>query len=231
MPGEDCDDSEALRALASFPGVTEERAKDLVAQGFRNVSDLVRLALPDGAVRLGLHHTIARKALLVSLGASRERDVSEPRCPMCGAAGHPGVDRCASCDSTSAEALDPKAMERKVQELSGEIVDLTTDADFQGMPADIRNEFLQASAGVGQEGLLREECRHQIDAWRLKGFDVTAVERLLDEDLGQFRERSARLIRDQLRKDPRSGTNRCPLCEMRLESTAEECSHCGARFA
>jgi hypothetical protein len=222
-------DPDALRALASFPGVTEERAKDLVAQGFRDVSDLVRLALPKGAVRLGLHHTIARKALLVSLGPRAEPEVSGARCPMCGAGSHQGADRYASCGSIIG-ALGPPSLEQKLREITGEVDDLTKDADFQGMPADIRNEFLQASTGVGQDAHLREEWQHQIDAWRPKGFDATPVEALLVEDVDEFRERSTRLIRAEILKDVTSGTHRCPLCEMRLDSAAAECGNCGARF-
>ena len=65
----------------------------------------------------------------------------------------------------------------------------------------------------------------------VKGFDVDHVEHLLEEDLPNFRERSARLIRLQVAKKVDSGKYRCPLCEVRLESTAEECINCGARFA
>ena len=99
------------------------------------------------------------------------------------------------------------------------------------MPEDVRNEILQAFGGVTRDDLLREEYSHQVDAWRTKGFDVGRVEPLLDEDLATFREQSARLIRLQVAKKADSGTYRCPLCEIRLESTAEECGNCGARFA
>jgi hypothetical protein len=231
MACEDRDDPEARNALASIPGITEERARNLVAQGFHDFSDIVRLALPEGAVRLGLHHTIARKALLLTLAARPERRVSGARCPMCGAAWLAGGIRCAACGSSFDARLDPDVVEQKLQEITGEIVDLGADADFQEMPPDIRTEFLQAFGGLNPEDLLREECRHQIEAWRLKGFDVVGVERLLEEDLTRFRERSTRLIRAQVMKKAESGKYRCPLCEVRLASTAEECANCGARFA
>lgn len=224
-------DREALRDLASIPGITEERAKQLVAQGFRDFSDIVRLALPESAVRLGLHHTIARRTLMVSLVGRRERTGSDGRCPMCGAAGLAGGTRCAACGSALDHEMDRDVVEQKLQEITGEVADLHMDADFQEMPAEIRNEFLQAFAGESPEGLLREECGHQIDAWRRKGFDVSAVEQLLEDDLDRFRERSTGLIRAQLMKRATSGTYRCPLCEMRLDSTSEECGNCGARFA
>ena len=77
---------EAVKALTSVPGITNKRAKDLVEKGFRDFADVVRLALPESAVRLGLHHAIARKALLSDLFARPERLVSGARCPMCGGA-------------------------------------------------------------------------------------------------------------------------------------------------
>ncbi|TLZ43269.1 MAG: hypothetical protein E6K19_07655 [Methanobacteriota archaeon] len=231
MAREDRDDRDAHKALASIPGITEDQAKDLVARGFRDFSDVVRLALPKSAVRLGLHHAIARKALLVTLAAGPERPVDAARCPMCGAAWLAGAPRCAACGSAFDPTLDPSLVEQKLQEITGEIVDLAADPDFREMPPAIRAEFWQAFGGLSPEDLLREECRHQIDAWRLKGFDVLAVERILGEDLVRFRERSTRLIRAQVMKKAESGTYRCPLCEVRLESTAEACGNCGAQFA
>ena len=110
-------------------------------------------------------------------------------------------------------------------------MNLAEDDDFQGMPEDVRNEILQAFGGVTRDDLLREEYAHQIEAWRTKGFDVAHVEHLLEADLPNFRKRSARLIRLQVAKKADSGRYRCPLCEVRLESTAEECGNCGARFS
>jgi len=65
----------------------------------------------------------------------------------------------------------------------------------------------------------------------VKGFDVDHVEHLLEDDLSNLRERSARLICLQVAKKVDSGRYRCPLCEVRLESTAEECANYGARFS
>ncbi len=99
------------------------------------------------------------------------------------------------------------------------------------MPEDVRNEILKAFGSVTREDLLREEYSHQIEAWRTKGFDVERVQDLLEKDPSNFRERSARLIRLQVAKKADSGKYRCPLCEIRVESTAEECANCGARFS
>src|SRR5438034_9940213 len=79
-------DREAVRSLASIPGVSDERAKELAAKGFRDFADVVRLALPERAVRQGLHHTIARKVLLADLVPRPPRSESGARCPKCRAA-------------------------------------------------------------------------------------------------------------------------------------------------
>ena len=224
-------DREAVRTLSSVPGISESRAKELVAKGFLDFSDVVRLALPDSAVRLGVHHAIARKALLLDLVTRKEPDATGARCPMCGAAWLVHATRCVACGSSFDLALDPVVMEQKLQEITGEIVDLAMDEDFQGMPESVRDELLQAFGGVSPEDLLREEYEHQVEAWRRKGFDVTSVELVLAEDLPHFRERTPQLIRAQVMKKAESGKYRCPLCEVAVDQMAEECGNCGARFA
>ncbi len=225
------EEGDAFHNLASIPGISKDRAKELAVQGFRDFVDVVRLALPESAVGQGLHHTIARKVLLADLVPRPPRAVSGARCPVCGAAWLADATRCASCGSTVGLELDPVAIEQRLEEVTGDLVNLAEDEDFQGMPEEVRNEILQAFGGVTRDDLLREEYVHQIEAWRTKGFDVVHVEHLLEEDLSNFRERSARLIRLQVAKKVDSGRYRCPLCEVRLESTAEECANCGARFS
>ena len=224
-------DREAVKSLSSVPGISELRAKELVAKGFRDFSDVVRLALPENAVRLGLHHTIARKTMLLDLVTRREEPASGAQCPMCGAAWLAHATRCAACGSSFDMPLDPVVMEQKLQEITGEIVDLATDEDFQGLSEAVRKELMQAFGGVSPEDLLREEYEHQVEAWRRKGFDVKPVEHILTEDLPHFRERTAKLIRAQVMKKGESGRYRCPLCEVAVDRTAEECENCGARFA
>ena len=220
-----------MTALASIPGISAEQAKDLVARGFQDFSDVVRLALPEMAVQLGLHHAIERRALLVDLIGEPERPENEAPCPTCGAAWIGIAGRCATCGSPAAFDLDRDGVEQKLEAITGEIVDLDLDDDFLGMPEAVRDEYVQVFAGADPEDFLREECQHQIDAWRQKGFDVAPVEQLLAEDLSSFRAGGTRLIRLQAMKKAGSGTYRCPLCEISVESTAEECGNCGARFA
>lgn len=224
-------DEEAVRALTAVPGITEVHARELVAHGFRDFADIVRLALPEGAIQHGLHYAIARKAMLADLAPRTEREAPDIRCPMCGAAWLEDAARCAACGSSPDLELDPGVIEDRLHELTGEILDLASDPDFQGMPEDVRRDLLQAFGGLDEDDLLREEGRHQIDAWRAKGFDVVPLERLLEIDPKGFREISSRLIRAQVMKKEEVGRYRCPLCDVRLESTAEECENCGARFA
>jgi len=154
--------------LASVPGISEERAKALAAKGFRDFADVVRLALPESAVWQGLHHTIARKVLLADLVPRPQHAVSGARCPMCGAAWLANATRCASCGSTFGLELDPAAIEARLEQVTGDLVNLATDEDFQGMPEDVRNEILQAFGGVTRDDLLREEYSHQVEVWRRK---------------------------------------------------------------
>jgi hypothetical protein len=95
---------------------------------------------------------------------------------MCGAAWLANATRCASCGSTFGLELDPAAIEARLEQITGDLVNLATDEDFQGMPEDVRNEILQAFGGVTRSDLLREEYSHQVEVWRTKGFDVGRVE-------------------------------------------------------
>src|SRR5207244_10826538 len=111
------EEREAVHSLTSVPGISEERAKALAVKGFRDFADVVRLALPESAVRQGLHHTIARKVLLADLVPRSQRAVSGARCPMCGAAWHANATRCASCGSSFGLGLEPHAVDQRLQEM------------------------------------------------------------------------------------------------------------------
>src|SRR2546427_7613764 len=170
------EEGEAFRSLASVPGMSEERARALAAKGFRDFADVVRLALPESAVRLGLHHTIARKVLLTDRVPRPPRAVSGARCPVCGAAWLAEATRRASCGATVGLELHPVAIQRGLDEITGGLLDLAEDEGFQGMPEDVRNEILQAFGGGTRDDLLRGEYVHQIEAWRTKGSGLAPVE-------------------------------------------------------
>ena len=223
-------DEEAVRLLASVPGISEENARVLVAKGFRDFSDIVRLALPDAAVRKGLHHAIARRALLADLPARKRAAGPSSACPVCGSPWPVGADRCPVCGSAATTDLPVESVERKLREVADELVTLGDEEDVEDIPEDIRKELLDAFAAIDPEDVVRDEYRRQIEAWRAKGFVVAPLEDLLAKDLEAFRERGVRLIRAQLLKKLDRGTFRCPLCDVALPPEAEVCENCGARF-
>jgi hypothetical protein len=224
------EDAEAVRQLAMVPGISSDRAKELVARGFHDLSDVVRIALPPSAVSRGLHHAIARKVLLSTIGSRSEETPAGAPCPHCATPWPAGADRCRVCGAAPDTTLDVEALEEKLHAVSGEIVDLSADPDFQEMPVEVRDELLGVFGQVDEIELLREDCRRQIEAWRRKGFDIAPLELLLEEDPVGFQEKSVRLIRTQMLKKSEGGRFRCPLCEVALPSVAGECPNCGARF-
>ncbi len=225
------EDKASVLALTSVPGISEARARELAARGFHDFSDIVRLALPASAVSKGLHHAIARKILLSAIGGKDEVREPDARCPTCGAPWLPDLDQCFACGSIAEPSVDLEALEAKVREVTQEIVDLANDPDFQEMPDDIREELLRAFGGLDEAQLLREDFGRQIEAWRTKGFDVRPLEKLLEDDVRGFQEKSVRIIRAQMMKKADRGGYRCPLCEVRVAADAVECENCGARFA
>jgi predicted amidophosphoribosyltransferase len=224
------EDEEAVQLLASVPGISQDRARALVARGFRDFSDIVRLALPEGDVQRGLHHAIARRALLADLAPKAARPASRDRCPVCDSAWRAGADHCTTCGSAMRTDMPVEMVGQKLQEVTEQLVGLSDDQDFREMPEDIRRELIGAFGGLSPEEVVREEYRRQIDAWRKKGFDVETLETLLATDLDGFRERSVRLIRAQILKKAEKGQFRCPLCDVRLPPAAEQCENCGAKF-
>lgn len=223
-------DEEAVRLLASVPGISEDAARGLVAKGFRDFSDIVRLALPEAAVRRGLHHAIARRTLLAELVPKAGKAASGSACPVCGSPKGSGVDRCDMCGSVPTADGPVEAVEQKFQQVTDELVALAQDEDVRGMPEDVRQELLDAFAGLDPEDVVRDECQRQIEAWREKGFVVAPLEDLLARDLEAFRERGVRLIRAQMLKKAEGDTFHCPLCDIALPPEAEVCENCGAKF-
>ncbi len=223
-------DEESVRLLASVPGISETRARALAARGFHDFSDVVRLALPESAVRMGLHHAIARRALLADLVPQVPAVARSDRCPVCGSPWPADSDHCTTCGSAASAEVPVAAVEQTLERVTGQIVALSSDKDFREMPEDIRRELLDALGGLDPEDLVREEYGRQIEAWREKGFDVGPLEALLTSDLDGFREKSVRLIRAQILKKAERGEFRCPLCDVALPPEAEQCENCGAKF-
>lgn len=224
-------DEESARLFASFPGISEARSRELVARGFHDVSDIVRLALPDAAVQRGLHHAIARRALLAELGPEEERAAHGERCPVCGSRWSVDSDRCPTCGSGASDLPPVTVSERKVEQVTGEIVGISTETDSRARLEDIRTKLLDTFQSLDPEDLVRREYRRQIDAWREKGFDVAPLEDLLLTDVDAFRSQAVPLIRAQIRAKAEDPALRCPLCNESLAPEAAECANCGAKLA
>jgi len=109
------------------------------------------------------------------------------------------------------------------------VYDLEGDPDFQGMPEELREEILDAFEEAGFT--IESEYAEQFREWRARGFDTAEVERVLREEGAEaFREKFVRLIRAQLLKHRKGDRFECPLCEVELSATVEECDNCGAKF-
>ncbi len=231
----DLDDSEeeAVKAFALVPGLDERTARNLYAKGFRDFADVIKLALPPAAVRRGLHHTISRKILLSSVAPKAPARQDLTRCLACRVIVAESETKCPACGA----ALGPEAEEAYIKQtlagVRGSLTTLSEDPDFRAMPEEVRQEILRAMEGMlgGPEPLEDDEIHRQIEAWREKGFDVEPVLLLLAQHPSNFRDRAVRIIRAQIRKKMEGGMFKCPLCEERLEATAEECGNCGAKFA
>lgn len=221
------DDEEAVRVLSSVPGVSRERARTLVARGFRDVSDVVRLALPEADVRRGLHHTIARHLLLSDVLPRPAEPHGADLCPVCGGPTNPGDARCGTCGSALSTRIPPSPSPLEMGDPAADLAAPEEDAEAGAMPDAIRRELLGALDALGYKDVLRDQYRRQVDAWRSKGFEVGEIESLLDNDLDGFRERSVPLIRAQVLA--RAGGGRCPLCDSGLPVAARMCENCGAR--
>lgn len=148
-------------------------------------------------------------------------------CPRCGKPSSGPIAFCEDCGSALTARVPA---DDKLREVTLELLTLTDDADFREMPEEVRRDLLDAVIGLSPEAVVREECRRQIQAWRDRGFEVGALEALLDTDLEAFRERGAQLIRVQIHRTSRDSTPRCPLCDARLPPAAQRCDNCGARL-
>jgi rubrerythrin len=75
------------------------------------------------------------------------------------------------------------------------------------------------------------QYRMQIEAWRGKGFDVSALEKLLEKDPDEFRVNCVKILRLQIRKQLKDFKFVCPLCSTGLEAETKACPNCGALFS
>ncbi|HLB67472.1 MAG TPA: hypothetical protein VJN63_03185 [Thermoplasmata archaeon] len=214
------------------PGFDEARARILHARGLHDFADVIKLGLPDSAVRRGLHHTISRKILLASVATKKRSHVGKTTCFECHTTLLESETRCPACGSTLGPAAEAAYIERRLAEVRPAAGVLSEDQDFRSMPDDVRGEILRALGSMLEEETVTEEEFHrQVDAWREKGFDVAPVLVLLTQHPNDVRDRAIRLIRAQIRKKREGSVFRCPLCDEILAPTVEECGNCGAKFS
>jgi rubrerythrin len=220
----------AAERLARLPGMTPATARRLAARGFRDPADLLRLALPERAVRKGLHRAIARRMTLEDLPpGSRVRKAVE--CPVCGAPRDPRAARCPACDSPWEREADPNSIRKRFEEVTGEVYNLAADPDFQEMPPELQEEIFDAFEGAGLATSVESEYEEQFRVWRERGIETQELERILREEGSEaFKAKFVRLVRAQILKARRGGCFFCPLCDAEAAATIEECGNCGARF-
>lgn len=222
--------AEIVERLVRIPGVDESVARQLHARGFSDPADVLKLALPDRAVRLGLHRTLARKVTMEELTPGRRVRKFVP-CPVCGAARPSPSEPCPACGLRGEREPKPEDIQRTIAQVEGEVSNLTADPDFQGMPGDMRDEILEAFQGLGLATSFESEYSEQVREWQARGFQTAELERVLREEGSEaFREKSVPVIRAQVRKHREDGRFRCPLCEVALSPSVEECGNCGAKF-
>lgn len=130
--------------MSSVPGIDEAHAKLLVARGFHDFSDIVRLALPEDAVKKGLHHAIARRALLAGLTPPAPRAEAEVPCPVCGSPWPAGGNRCPICGPTASTDLVVRTVEQKLKSIADELATMDPDDGAREMPDEVRTELLGA---------------------------------------------------------------------------------------
>src|SRR3990170_1805584 len=175
----------------------------------------------------------SRKTLRQRAAPAAPKRQDRTRCLACRAVVPESETTCPACGAALGPEAEQAYMEKTLAGVRGSLEVLSEDPDFQSMPEAVRREILSAMEGMlqGPEATEDDEYTRQIEAWREKGFDVEPVILLLAQHPSNFRERAVRIIRAQIRKKMEGGMFKCPLCEERLESTAEECGNCGAKFA
>src|SRR5881397_2162083 len=119
--GGDLDDAEedAVDGFALVPGMDEATARRLYARGFREFADVIKLGLPESAVKRGLHHTISRKILLRSVVPKAPHRIGRTTCVAC----HTNVleteTKCPACGAALGPDAEVAAIEKRLAEVQG----------------------------------------------------------------------------------------------------------------
>jgi hypothetical protein len=226
---------ESIERLIQLPGIDDRTARWLYGRGYWNPADVLKLALPERAIRLGLHRTLARKITLNQLPMATPRIRKEVPCPLCGTPKASANAVCAACGARGEREPTSEEIQKQLAEVVGEVQDLAADPDFLEMPEDLREEILDAfDADVARAIPVPEASQtyeRQFGEWRERGIDTTLVERILrEEGEGAFRAKFAAIVRCQLGKRRDNGRFWCPVCDEELAADEPECENCGAKF-
>src|SRR5207249_3021248 len=139
----DAPEDQAVRAFARVPGMSEGIARRLYVRGFRDFADVIKLGLPESAVKRGLHHTISRKILLRSVVPKAPHRIGRTTCVAC----HTNVleteTKCPACGAALGPDAEVAAIEKRLAEVQGSLVPLAEDPDFRSMPDPVRQEILR----------------------------------------------------------------------------------------
>ena len=220
--------SGTIERLTHLPGVDTATAQKLAARGFKDPADLLKLALPERAVRLGVHNALARRLALGELAPAPQVRKAIV-CPTCGAPREARRRECPACGARAEREVDGEEVRRSLEEVAGLVYDLAADPDFQGMPEELQEEIL----GAFEEAGLSEESEYaaQFREWKVRGFDTDGLEGILREEGPEaFRTKFVPIIRAQILKHREGRHFLCPLCDAELVPTVEECENCGAKF-
>ncbi len=231
-PEDEGDRDEIIRRLALAPGVDEKVAAALYQDGVRDFAEVLALSLPESERKKGIHKMLARR-LIISELKKREAPEEYVPCPRCGGPVSMDSEVCDVCGETlvAPPALKIKQIGDRVGEAIQEVYGrLSDDAGFRRMPPELQDEMMDALSSVDEDELLRQEYREQIAAWEEKGFDVTALQKLLDWDIRLFKEESIKIIKAQIERQRDEAVAKCPLCQEELPAGARVCPTCGAKL-
>ena len=252
LPPKDLDDEDGvLKHLMMTAGVSKEAARALYMQGIHDFSDLVKLALPQKAVKMGLHKTIARRMMMAEF-VRRGQQGEKGNCPICSSPYDPVTGFCTKCKYSPLPEWSEHWIRERLDRVTEEVENLCAHPDFEAMPDEMKKQVLtevneMLDPVFNEERLVSElemvfgsldaeeeqieQYHTQIEAWRAKGFDVSALEKLLDKNPDEFRVNCVKLLRLQIRKKLKDFKFACPLCDAGLEPEAKECPNCGALFS
>jgi hypothetical protein len=215
---------EAVHHFLMVPGLSEEAAGDLYDEGVEDFASLVGMALTEPQRNIGLHHTIARRIMLMDV-VDIDHDVppiEEMECPICKSMIDALSDECEICGHFTRIKLDvpEDEPESEPDPVMGEINEkICWDAAFREMPKDFQEELSRVLVEAEDFELEEFEDEGAI-FWEELDSDIEELVK------GPIEEETA--LEDVPK--PQETTMVCPLCEAEVMKNAHFCYNCGARF-